>query len=213
VLVGILASNGGSATIFGTPAGTKELAHRIGYMPQETALYQDLTIRENMEVYAEIFGLTPETFTRRTDELLEFVDLLKWADEPIHTLSGGMRHRASLACAMVHSPEVLFLDEPTVGVDPELRARFWAFFNNLRSQGVTVIITTHYMDEARNCSRIGLMRNGRLIAEGLHDEILESTGTTDLEAAFLKLAARDIPGIEATPTDQTTDKGTEGGEE
>jgi ABC-2 type transport system ATP-binding protein len=157
-------------------------------MPQETAMYQNLTVHQNIQFFANVFGLDSRTITKREKELLEFVDLTKWKDALVSNLSGGMKHRASLACALVPEPKLLFLDEPTVGVDPKLRASFWDFFARLKAKGKTIIITTHYMDEARHCDRIGFMREGRLIAEGTPKEILERTATDSLEDAFLKAA-------------------------
>ncbi|MEW5760637.1 MAG: ATP-binding cassette domain-containing protein [Candidatus Thermoplasmatota archaeon] len=123
-------------------------------------------------------------------ELLEFIGLWEWKDELISNLSGGMKHRVSLACSMVHSPKLLFLDEPTVGIDPELRASFWDYFNALKEKGITVILTTHYMDEAEHCDKIGLLRSGSLIAEGSPEEIIKITNTKSLEDAFLVLAKK-----------------------
>ena len=125
-----------------------------------------LSVRQNMEFYGEIFGLKKMKIKERIAELLKFIDLEKWRDELVGNLSGGMKHRVSLACTLIHEPQVLFLDEPTVGVDPELRVSFWDYFNSLKENGITILITTHYMDEARHCDRIGFMKSGKLIAEG-----------------------------------------------
>ncbi len=187
VLCGLLKMNGGSAKMLGTPAPSKSIAGRIGYMPQETALYVGLTVRQNLEFFGSIFGLGKAKVEARISELLKVIDLEVWAKTLVNNLSGGMKHRVSLACALMSEPEILFLDEPTVGVDPELRASFWQYFQNLRSQGITILITTHYMDEARHCDRIGFMRNGKLIAEGSPTHLLESTRTTSLEDAFLEV--------------------------
>jgi ABC-2 type transport system ATP-binding protein len=154
-------------------------------MPQEMAVYYDLSIHENLELFAELYSVKKEDFQRREKDLLEMVDLVERKDDAVSKLSGGMKHRVSLACTLVHEPEVLFLDEPTVGVDPELRAGFWEYFGELKERGKTIIMTTHYMDEAVRCDVVGMMRAGRLIAEGAPDEILARTSTDNLEDAFL----------------------------
>ena len=190
VLTGLTSATEGEARALGRRVPDRTLAKRIGYMPQETALYQDLTVRENLELFGDLYGMPRDAFERRKTELLKLVDLTKWENAVVHTLSGGMRHRTSLVAALLHDPELLLLDEPTVGVDPELRASFWGYFDDLAARGVTVIITTHYMDEARNCGRIGLLRRGRLIAEGTPQQVMEDAGTDDLEVAFLRVAGR-----------------------
>jgi len=190
VLVGLERATSGRVTALGVKAPDRLLNTRIGYMPQEIALYQDLTVRENLELFGELYGLPRERIDARMDELLALVDLTKRRDSVVHTLSGGMRHRTSLVAALLHDPELLVLDEPTVGVDPELRATFWGYFGDLAGRGVTVLITTHYMDEARNCGRIGLLRAGKLIAQGTPENVMAEAGTDDLEMAFLRLAGR-----------------------
>lgn len=190
ILCGLMKATGGEALVLGKRAAGSSISSRIGYMPQETALYLDLTVHENMKLFGEIYGMSKEEIKQEEEKLLKFIDLARWRDSTITNLSGGMRHRVSLACSLLHKPELLLLDEPTVGVDPELRASFWDYFQTLREKGVTVIITTHYMDEAFHCSRIGLLRQGRLIAEGTPQDIVTSTGTRSLEDAFLVLARR-----------------------
>jgi ABC-2 type transport system ATP-binding protein len=190
ILCGLMNATGGEAMVLGKRAGDFSISPRIGYMPQETALYLDLTVHENMELFGEIYGMSKEDIQREEENLLRFIDLARWRDSTIANLSSGMRHRVSLACSLLHKPELLFLDEPTVGVDPELRASFWDYFEALRGRGVTVVITTHYMDEAYHCNRIGLLRQGRLIAEGAPEDIITSSGAKSLEDAFLILAGR-----------------------
>lgn len=190
ILVGLERATSGEAFALGRRVPDRALAARIGYMPQETALYQDLTVAENLELFGELYGMERGLLRKRMDELLSLVDLAAWRDAVVHTLSGGMRHRTSLVAALLHDPDLLILDEPTVGVDPELRASFWGYFDALAARGVTVLITTHYMDEARNCARIGLLRRGRLIAEGTPQALMAQAGTDDLEKAFLRLAGR-----------------------
>lgn len=188
VLAGLLKKTSGTAEILGIEVPSKQVSANIGYMPQETAMYLGLTVHQNIEFFGKLFGLEREQIAKRETELLEFIDLVDWKDKLVQKLSGGMKHRVSLACALIHEPNVLFLDEPTVGVDPKLRVNFWNYFNRLKENGTTVIITTHYMDEARRCDRVGFMRQGKLIAEGVPAELMKETGTETLEDAFLKYA-------------------------
>ena len=187
VLCGLLKATGGDVRVLGMTVPDRSILPRIGYMPQNLALYETLTVNENMALFGNIYGLSKAGIRQRQKELLEVVDLVDWGDSVVLELSGGMKHRASLACTLIHQPELLFLDEPTVGVDPELRASFWAYFGSMIARGVTVIITTHYMDEAARCDRVGLMRRGSLVAEGTPREIMSSSGTNSLEDAFLKI--------------------------
>jgi ABC-2 type transport system ATP-binding protein len=190
MLCGLLKMSGGEAHINGRQLPDHRIAAEIGYMPQETALYLGLTVHQNMAFFGEIFGLPKREIEERETTLLDFINLPEWRDELVGNLSGGMKHRVSLACALIHQPPLLLLDEPTVGVDPELRVSFWDYFNDIKSEGRTIVITTHYMDEAGRCDRIGFMHNGRLIAEGKPGELLEMTGTENLEDAFMSFTAR-----------------------
>jgi ABC-2 type transport system ATP-binding protein len=190
VLCGLLRPTAGSVMISGHPLPCKSIMNQIGYMPQDTAIYLDNTVHENLLFFGGIYGMAKEQLKKKEHEMLAFVNLLDWRNSLVSTLSGGMRHRLSLACALIHEPSLVFLDEPTVGVDPELRATFWGFFESLAQKGVTVIITTHYMDEADHCSRVGLLRQGHLIADGRPSELKDKTGTRSLEEAFLSLTGR-----------------------
>lgn len=190
MLCDLLRPTAGSAKIFGHPLPCKSVKDQIGYMPQDTAIYLDNTVHENLLFFGGIYGMTKEQLERKEHEMLTFVNLTQWRDSLVSTLSGGMKHRLSLACALIHEPTLLFLDEPTVGVDPELRATFWEYFESLAQKGITVIITTHYMDEADHCTRVGLLRQGHLIADGRPSELKEKTGTRSLEEAFLFLTGR-----------------------
>lgn len=195
MLSNIIKPSSGHATIFGEKIPEGNISAKIGYMPQETGVYLGLTVEQNLKFYGRIFGLDKVEIKKRTDELLKFVALSDWKDEMVENLSGGMKHRVSLACTLLHQPKLLFLDEPTVGVDPELRVSFWDYFNKLRENGVTILITTHYMDEARRCDRIGFMKHGRLIAEGKPLELLKESGMDSLEEAFLEFSQRDEEGV------------------
>lgn len=190
ILCGLMKATSGEAIVLGGKAGSPSVISRMGYMPQETALYLDLTIHENIELFGEIYGMGKASIRETEKELLKFIELEKWRDSTVANLSGGMRHRVSLVCSLLHNPELLLLDEPTVGVDPELRASFWDYFDALRAKGITIIITTHYMDEAYHCSKIGLLREGSLIAEGTPADVTTLAGTKSLEDAFLILAGR-----------------------
>jgi len=190
ILCGLLRSSGGEAHVLGRKVPDRSVLPQVGYMPQEIALYLDLTVHGNLRLYGRLYGLSAARIAEREKELLDFVALSQWRDSPVSNLSGGMKHRVSLACSMIHDPKLLFLDEPTVGVDPELRASFWEYFDHLKKRGVTIVLTTHYMDEAGHCDRIGLLRQGRLLAEGTPPEVIKSAGAADLEEAFLALARR-----------------------
>jgi ABC-2 type transport system ATP-binding protein len=192
MLSGLLKPTSGSAKIFGKTLPCKSVMNTIGYMPQETAIYLDNTVHENLAFFGRVYGMSKERLERREQEMLQFVDLSSWRDAPVSNQSGGMKHRLSLACALIHEPMLLFLDEPTVGVDPELRATFWGYFEEMAQKRITVIITTHYMDEADHCTRVGLLRQGKLIAEGRPQELKESTRASSLEDVFLALAGRKL---------------------
>ena len=185
LLVGLLKPTSGEARVLGEPMPSKRVLSRVGYMTQAEAIYQDLTIWENLLFFARVYGITSPS---RLHQTLELVGLEERGNSTVSTLSSGMRRRASLACAMVHHPELLFLDEPTVGIDPQLRVTFWEHFHRLNDQGVTIIVSSHVMDEAERCHRLGLMRDGRILAEGSPEELRQRTGTSNLEDAFLAYA-------------------------
>jgi ABC-2 type transport system ATP-binding protein len=176
-LVGALRPSGGTARVMGlNPLEDRaELRQRIGYMPQGPALYEDLTARGNVGFFGAAHR-TPD-LEKKVDEVMHFTDLLRRADDPVHTFSGGMKRRVSLACALVHRPEVIFLDEPTAAVDPQLRSRFWKTFRELAGDGATLFISTHLMDEAMLCDRIAILRKGRIIATDTPRGILEEGRT------------------------------------
>jgi len=191
MICGLLKPTAGEIYVLGKRIPDGSLARFVGYMPQETALYLGLTVHQNISFFGEIYGYRGQEIETRERTLLKFIDLEKFADELVINLSGGMKHRVSLACALFHEPKLVLLDEPTVGVDPELRVSFWDYFDELKKNGTTILITTHYMDEARRCDRIGFMRNGSLIAEGVPAELLNYTNTDSLDDAFLIFSKRD----------------------
>lgn len=212
ILCGLTNPSTGQAKVLQKIVPSKDLAPSIGYMPQETALYMGLTISQNLEFFGSIFGLKNQQIQKRINEILQFIQLEKWRDALVGNLSGGMKHRVSLGCTLMHQPDILFLDEPTVGVDPELRNSFWDYFNLLKKRGVTILITTHYMDEARHCDRIGFVRRGRLIAEGEPLHLLEITSTDSLEDAFLKFSKDEFEKEEKNGKDDGKTKIKENGE-
>ena len=187
LLVGLLRLKHGSIRIMGKPV-TRKTAYSIGYMPQLHSLYNELSIWQNVEFFARIYGLdNKRERQQRVEEIIKVVDLWPRHSDPVYNLSGGMKQRVSLACAIVHKPPLLFLDEPTVGLDPVLRVAFWEYFDSLIRQGHTLIISSHTMDDAAHCQRLAFMRQGKIIAEGSPGELREQTGQPDasLEDAFI----------------------------
>jgi ABC-2 type transport system ATP-binding protein len=182
-IVGVQVVKSGTVTVLGEPAGSPQLRHRIGYLTQSPSVYDDLTARENARYFASLYGLGKAD----ADEALRIVGLADAADQLVSNLSGGQRSRASLACALVGKPEVLVLDEPTVGQDPVLRDELWARFRDLAAAGVTVLVSSHVMDEANRCDRLLLIRDGALIADDTPVAVKASAGTDDLDEAFLRL--------------------------
>ena len=182
-VVGVQVVKSGTVTVLGEPAGSPQLRHKIGYLTQSPSVYDDLTARENARYFASLYGLGKAD----ADEALQIVGLADAADQLVSNLSGGQRSRASLACALVGKPEVLVLDEPTVGQDPVLRDELWARFRDLAAAGATVLVSSHVMDEANRCDRLLLIRDGALIADDTPVAVKASAGTADLDEAFLRL--------------------------
>ncbi len=175
-------------TVLGEPVtNVSEVYSRIGYMTQHKALYPDLTLQENMEFYAGLYEIEDPKRSEKISELLDWVDLIEHRNRLAGDLSGGMYQRLSLACTLIHEPDLLLLDEPTVGVDPKLRQAFWEYFNLLNTRGVTILITTHLMDEAEQCKIVAYMRGGRMQAVGSPEEIKQIAGLKPL----LRLWAED----------------------
>jgi ABC-2 type transport system ATP-binding protein len=183
-IVGVQRVVSGGVTVLGKPAGTPDLRHKIGYLTQAPSIYADLTVRENARYFASLYrGVTPA----EADAAVATVGLADAAGQLVGNLSGGQRARANLACALVGRPEILVLDEPTVGQDPVLRDELWQHFRAAAASGTTVLVSSHVMDEAGRCDRLLLIREGRLIADDTPAAIRSATGTADLEAAFLHL--------------------------
>lgn len=185
-VAGLLRPEGGTLTVLGGAPRAAVAAGRVGYMTQVPALYGELSVAENLRFFAALQGI--DDSDERIDEALRRVDLLERRTSVVNTLSGGMRTRVSLAATLLHHPRLLLLDEPTVGVDPVLRQEFWAHFRALASTGVTILVSSHVMDEASRCDRLGLIRGGTLLAEGSSRELVAHAGAADLESAFLALA-------------------------
>lgn len=190
MLVGLIRPTSGTIRVLGCRMPGARVMARIGYMTQLSALYLDLTAWENLRFFAAIYGLHGKQQRARIEEMLARVDLADRAHAVVGTFSGGMRQRLSLACALVHGPDLALLDEPTVGVDPALRRSFWEYFHQLNREGVTIIVSTHHLDEAARCSRLGLMRSGDLLAQDTPAALQQQAGTQDMEEAFLHFASR-----------------------
>ncbi|GGO90956.1 multidrug ABC transporter ATP-binding protein [Nocardioides phosphati] len=183
VLVGVQAGVRGEVTVLGQPAGSASLRPRIGYQTQAVSVYDDLSVRENLGFFARVLGVGHG----RIDEVLATTGLGDKADAVVGNLSGGQRSRASLGVALLGDPDLLVLDEPTVGLDPVLREELWATFHTLAQRGAAVLVSSHVMDEAERCDRLLLMRDGLLIADGTPDAIKQEAGADDIEGAFLAL--------------------------
>jgi ABC-2 type transport system ATP-binding protein len=185
-IVGLVAPESGTVNVLGSRMPDLDILGRVGYMTQAAALYPDLSVEENVRFFAAISGADSNV-----DEALKLVELDQRRTSVVATLSGGMRQRCSLACALVHRPRLLLLDEPTVGVDPQLRVQFWDHFRDMAAAGTTIVVSSHVMDEAERCQRLGLIRFGKLLAEGSPSEVRAAAGTSNLEEAFLRLSGRE----------------------
>jgi ABC-2 type transport system ATP-binding protein len=192
MLCGLLEPSSGHASVAGLDV-TREpdrIKQHIGYMSQKFGLYEDLTVEENLDFYAGIYGLA-DAAGPRLEEVVGFLGLRERLPQLVGTLSGGWKQRLALGCAILHTPPVLFLDEPTAGVDPAARRGFWRTIKQLAGQGTTVLVTTHYMDEAERCDRLALLSRGHLIALGSPAEVAAQVGGATLEDAFILLQERD----------------------
>ena len=198
MLCGLLEPTAGQAQVVGIdvakdPEGVRR---RIGYMSQRYGLYDDLTVTENMRFYGSMYGLRGAQREARAQALLDELGLRPRATQMAGTLSGGWKQRLALACATAHQPDMLFLDEPTAGVDPASRRLFWDWIYGLASRGTTILVTTHYMDEAERCQRLGFLSRGHLIALGTVGEVTKAFGQPSIEDVFIELQRRDEAALE-----------------
>ncbi|WP_318506643.1 ABC transporter ATP-binding protein [Bacillus sp. T3] len=184
-LAGLDTPTSGENYVFNQKMPSLALMERIGYMAQSDALYGELSAKENLQFFSSLYGMKGKQQEARIKEVMQIVNLHDDINKLVFNYSGGMKRRLSLAAALLHEPELLILDEPTVGIDPVLRKSIWDSFYELNKTGVTIIITTHVMDEAEKCHRLGMIRDGQLIAVGTAEELKSNTGTTSIEGAFL----------------------------
>ncbi|MBN1859009.1 ABC transporter ATP-binding protein [Candidatus Bipolaricaulota bacterium] len=202
MLSGLAVPTAGEARLLGSPmpSGRRAVEHRFGYMPQERAVYRDLSVAENLLFFGRIYGMPRTRIRERTRELLRLMRLEDHERQRADRLSGGEKQRLSLACALLHEPAALLLDEPTIGLDPALRREFWTHFHELNNLGRTILLSTHYLHEAEWCGRVGLIQRGRLIAEGTPDELRrQAVGRSgrerpDMEDVFLILTGANVNG-------------------
>lgn len=185
IIAGIDHPSTGAVSVLGVEMPKLDVMSKIGYMAQSDALYNELTAIENLQFFASIYGLKGKRKKQRIENVLELVNLTDYMKKSVNKFSGGMKRRLSLATSLIHEPEILILDEPTIGIDPVLRKSIWTEFENLSKNGTTIIVTTHAMDEAEKCHRLGMIRDGQLIATGSPDKLKNDTSSTTLEAAFL----------------------------
>ena len=187
LLAGLASATSGKARVLGVDMPSRRALARIGYMTQSDGIYPELSVWENLSFFAALYGQTDKA---QLHAALEFVELDTRAGTPAQDLSGGMRRRLSMACAMAHHPTVLFLDEPTVGVDPALRVQFWDHFHRLAADGATLLVSSHVMDEADRCDELLFIRSGHVLAQGTPAELRKRAGTDNLETAFLAFAGQ-----------------------
>jgi len=188
ILCGLSRPTSGSVRVAGIDAGRpEEIKKRIGYMSQRFSLYEDLTVTENIELYGGIYGMTMKEIRPRTEMLLKRLSFTEYGDTLIKSLPLGLRQKLAFAVAVFHDPEIVFLDEPTSGVDPITRRQFWEMIYETASQGITVFVTTHYMDEAEYCDRVTIMNEGRIVALDTPANLRSKYGTTSVEELFVKI--------------------------
>jgi ABC-2 type transport system ATP-binding protein len=197
LLVGLASATSGKARVLGVEMPSRSNLARIGYMTQADGIYPELSVWENLSFFAALYGQTDRAALIRALELVELDGRL---GTPVQDLSGGMRRRLSMACALVHRPAVIFLDEPTVGVDPALRVQFWDHFHRLAADGATLLVSSHVMDEADRCDELLFIRDGRVLAQGTPDALRERADTENLETAFLQFAGVTVREFAASGT-------------
>lgn len=184
-IIGMENTSNGTVHVLGTQVPNLDLTMKIGFVAQSDALYNDLTAAENVDFFASLYGLKGTRKRKRIEHVLSIVDLVEDKHKKIHQFSGGMKRRLSLAISLLHEPEVLLLDEPTVGIDPILRQSIWNELEQLRQKGATIVVTTHVMDEAEKCTRLGMIRDGEIIAIGTPLELKQNVSVSSIEDAFL----------------------------
>ena len=202
-VVGVQVVESGTVTVLGESAGSAPLRHRVGYVTQSPSVYADLSVRANVRYFARLLHRDREQAERAAEQAIGRVALTDHADDVVANLSGGQTSRVSLAAALVGDPDLLVLDEPTVGLDPVLRRDLWRLFHDLAADGTTLLVSSHVMDEATRCDRLLLLREGRILADDTPEGLLRRTGQPDAEAAFLQLIDTD------TDTDTGTGTGTD----
>jgi ABC-2 type transport system ATP-binding protein len=198
-IVGVQVLGGGEIDVLGYPAGHPDLRHRVGYMTQSPSVYGDLTVKENLQYFAAVVGIPRAAAKTESARVVQLVDMTAQLSARVDGLSGGQVCRVSLAVALLGTPELLVLDEPTVGLDPVLRRDLWAIFHRLAAGGVTLLVSSHAMDEASRCDRLLLMRDGQLLADDTPDQLLAATGVADVETAFLALVEQKGEAADSTP--------------
>jgi ABC-2 type transport system ATP-binding protein len=194
MMTGALAPTSGSINVLGleVPRHRHQVAARIGVAPQEYSVYSDLTLEQNVRFFARLYGMKEQDFRTRFRELAEILRLQGRENTVVANLSGGLKRRASIMCALIHEPEIVFFDEATVGIDPVLRAFFWQYFRSLTARGLTILLTSHVMDEAGRADRIGLVRAGKLIDEGEPQSLMARNEAQSIEEVFLKLSEKEF---------------------
>jgi len=205
LLMGLASATSGTAKVLGVEMPSRANLSRIGYMTQSDGIYPELSVWENLTFFAALYGQTDKAQLHAS---LELVELDTRANTPAQNLSGGMRRRLSMACALAHHPTVIFLDEPTVGVDPALRVQFWDHFHRLAADGATLLVSSHVMDEADRCDELLFIRDGRVLAQGTSAELRKRAGTDNIETAFLRFATDSAAATGAGATPGTQPQGT-----
>lgn len=185
-ILGMAQVDAGTTTVLGTPMPNRQIMQKIGYMAQSDALYETLTARENLKFFGELMGLTKPTLAAQLQHAAQVVNLTDALDQRVRAYSGGMKRRLSLAIALIADPDLLILDEPTVGIDPELRQQIWVELQQLKRQGKGILITTHVMDEAQRCDTLTLIREGIALAQGTPDDLEHQYAVDTIEQVFLK---------------------------